>query len=118
MTVSSRTPEGEPYRCPVCERWVLVEPSSPFGDSICPRCGQLLWWFGTRIEVEPGTIRLDTPVRDFGVDSLDVVELVMEAEERFGITVSDEDAERVETVADWLRLIERLWRRSRGEGPP
>ena len=35
---------------------------------------------------------------DLGADSLDVVELVMALEEAFGITIPDEDAEKITTV--------------------
>lgn len=38
-----RTPEGEPYRCPMCARVVRIEPSWPSDDLICPFCGTLLW---------------------------------------------------------------------------
>jgi acyl carrier protein len=41
MTISSRTPEGTPHRCPVCGHGLRVEPSLFFGDAPCPRCGGL-----------------------------------------------------------------------------
>lgn len=44
MRVSSRTPEGEPNRCPVCGHRMLLEPSRPPGDAPCPACGSLLWF--------------------------------------------------------------------------
>jgi hypothetical protein len=44
MIPSSRTPEGQPCRCPVCHREVRIEPSFPTGDAPCPHCGQLLWF--------------------------------------------------------------------------
>ena len=43
MIVSSRTPEGRPNHCPLCDKDIVLEPSSPFGDAPCPCCGQLLW---------------------------------------------------------------------------
>jgi acyl carrier protein len=39
-------------------------------------------------------------VADLGADSLDLVELVMAAEEEFGIEISDDDAERIVSVRD------------------
>jgi hypothetical protein len=44
MIISSRTPEGEPNRCPVCGSAVRVEPSLPALDAPCPACGCLLWF--------------------------------------------------------------------------
>jgi hypothetical protein len=43
MVVSSRTPEGEPNRCPICGNKCCVEPSLT-GDAPCPSCGHLLWF--------------------------------------------------------------------------
>jgi hypothetical protein len=48
--ISSRTPEGDPNKCPVCGNEVCVEPSLWFGDAPCPSCGHLLWFFRTRRE--------------------------------------------------------------------
>jgi acyl carrier protein len=39
------------------------------------------------------------------LDSLDIVELVMEAEEKFGISIADADAERMRTVGDLIDYI-------------
>ena len=43
---------------------------------------------------------------DLGADSLDLVELVLAMEERFEIEIPDEDAVRLETVADAIRYVE------------
>lgn len=40
---SSRTPEGEPVRCPTCGAESRVDVSSPPGDTVCPVCGVHLW---------------------------------------------------------------------------
>jgi hypothetical protein len=44
MTPSSRTPEGQPNRCPFCKKAIRIEPSSPLGDAPCPHCGCLIWF--------------------------------------------------------------------------
>lgn len=44
MEPSSRTPEGEPHRCPLCGNALRIEPSRPPGDAPCPHCGHLLWF--------------------------------------------------------------------------
>ncbi len=44
---------------------------------------------------------------DLGADSLDTVELIMEFEKAFGITIPDEDAgEKIATVGDAIAYIE------------
>jgi acyl carrier protein len=45
---------------------------------------------------------------DLGADSLDMIELVMSLEEEFDIEISDEEAEKVETVKDAVALIDSL----------
>ena len=43
---------------------------------------------------------------DLGADSLDVVELIMEMEDVFGIQISDEDAEKITTIGDAVDYID------------
>jgi len=45
-------------------------------------------------------------VDDLGADSLDIVELIMEFEEKFDLEIPDEDAEGIVTVGDAVRYIE------------
>ncbi|MBQ8197684.1 MAG: acyl carrier protein [Clostridia bacterium] len=45
-------------------------------------------------------------IKDLGADSLDVVEMLMNLEEEFGITVPEEDAVNIKTVGDIIKLIE------------
>ncbi len=47
-------------------------------------------------------------IDDLGADSLDTVELVMALEEEFGIEISDEDAEKIQTVGDVAKFIDKL----------
>jgi acyl carrier protein len=42
---------------------------------------------------------------DLGADSLDTVELVMEFEKAFNLTIPDEDAEKIGTVGDAIKYI-------------
>ncbi|MBD5371305.1 MAG: acyl carrier protein [Bacteroides sp.] len=44
--------------------------------------------------------------KDLGADSLDTVELIMEFEKEFGISIPDEDAEKIVTVGDAVNYIE------------
>ena len=43
---------------------------------------------------------------DLGADSLDTVELIMEFEKEFGITIPDDQAEKISTVGDAIAYIE------------
>ena len=47
-----------------------------------------------------------TFVNDLGADSLDTVELVMELEDEFDISIPDEDAEKIQTVGQAIKYIE------------
>lgn len=110
MAISSRTPEGMPHRCPICGQDAAIDPSFPSGDSTCPSCGHLLWWFRDRLSRTSGLsaeqIRLDSSFQDvFGADSLDVAELAMEIEQEFNITIPDDAAVQIRTVEDVIRYI-------------
>lgn len=109
MTISSRTPEGLPNHCPICNSDVCIEPSALFGDATCPQCGSLLWFLNVKsttrlydrsasrsirdrvitivakqLGVAPDKIAENVSlVNDLGSDSLDTVELIMELEEEF-----------------------------------
>lgn len=43
---------------------------------------------------------------DLEADSLDIVELIMAFEDKFGGEISDEDAQNIETVGDVVRYLE------------
>jgi len=44
-------------------------------------------------------------INDLGADSLDTVELVMEFEDEFEISIPDEDAEKIQTVGNAIDYI-------------
>ncbi len=45
-------------------------------------------------------------ITDLGADSLDTVELIMDFEKEFGITIPDEEAEKIKTVGDAIAFVE------------
>ncbi|MBF6594211.1 MAG: acyl carrier protein [Thermaceae bacterium] len=45
-------------------------------------------------------------IEDLGADSLDTVELIMGLEDKFGLEISDEDAEKIRTVQDAISFIQ------------
>lgn len=47
-------------------------------------------------------------VDDLGADSLDVVELLSQLEDEFGITIPDDEVENLVTVADVASALEKL----------
>ncbi len=111
MTISSRTPQGEPTACPLCRAKVVVEPSVLIGDAPCPQCGQWLWFvqmgdtirlfdaretqvsrnrlieiLATQLGVDREKIANNPALFDeMNADSLDFVELVMELEAELGL---------------------------------
>ena len=46
-------------------------------------------------------------VEDLNADSLDLTELIMTFEERFGFEISEEEAEKLKTVGDVVKYIEK-----------
>ena len=46
-------------------------------------------------------------VEDLNADSLDLTELIMTLEERFGCEISEEEAEKLKTVGDVVAYIEK-----------
>ena len=45
-------------------------------------------------------------IDDLGADSLDIVELVMAIEEEFGFEISDDDAEKIQTIGDAINYVD------------
>lgn len=58
--------------------------------------------------VEPEKVTPEATLEDAGADSLDVVELEMELEDRFHIEVPDKALNVTSTFADLVALVERL----------
>jgi len=58
--------------------------------------------------VEPEKVTRDARFReDLEADSLDLVELIMEFEEEFSGTISDEDAQQIRTVGQAVDYVEQ-----------
>jgi acyl carrier protein len=56
--------------------------------------------------VDNSNITRHTTFEDLSPDSLEIVEMVMEAEDAFGITIMEEQAEQLRSVGDLMDLIE------------
>ena len=62
-----------------------------------------------KLGVDPSEVKEEaTFAGDLGGDSLDCVEVIMECEHEFGISVKDEDAAQCSTVKDICDLVEKL----------
>ncbi len=63
----------------------------------------------SQFELDPETVTMETNlIDDLGADSLDVVELIMELEDEFGVTISDEAAAELYTVQRIVDYLEKL----------
>ena len=58
------------------------------------------------LDIDAEEITMDSRFReDLEADSLDLVELIMEFEERFGGEISDEDAQKITTVGEAVNYV-------------
>ena len=93
MTDKDRAPDGAPEaeQLPVDER---------VRELICEQ-----------LSVQPDEVTPEaTFVNDLNADSLDMVELMMALEESFGTDISEDEAERIQTVGDAVAFIEQRLR--------
>ena len=62
-----------------------------------------------QLSVSPDQVKLDSKIiEDLGADSLDVVELVMALEEKFGIEIPDSESEKLVSIKDVVDYIDNL----------
>lgn len=61
--------------------------------------------FCERVHID--SIDEDKPLNELGLDSLDVVEMCMDLEDRYGFSLDPEDLTSLKTVGDILNLIEK-----------
>merc|ERR1739848_715726 len=59
-------------------------------------------------KVDPSAVSATSSFKDLGLDSLDAVEVVMAIEDEFGIEITDEDAEKINTVKQAVDFIAAL----------
>ncbi|MBP3224796.1 acyl carrier protein [Campylobacter sp. JMF_01 NE2] len=62
-----------------------------------------------QLSVAPDQVKPEAKIiEDLGADSLDVVELVMALEEKFGIEIPDSESEKLVTIGDVVSYVESL----------
>jgi acyl carrier protein len=57
--------------------------------------------------IDPSELSRDTNFLDIGADSLDMVELSIELDEAFGITISQQDISAIKTLGNAVDFIEK-----------
>jgi acyl carrier protein len=108
MTGLFSTRDGLPTRCPTCGGELFLQLVQPAGVALCPGCGRLFRRICKKFALADG-VTLSTALReDLGMDSFDLVELVVELEEEFRITIPDELAKSIRTVGDIIAVVESL----------
>lgn len=61
-----------------------------------------------QLGVDPSEVTLEKSfIEDLNADSLDITELVMTFEERFGFDITEEEAEQLKTVGDVVTFIKQ-----------
>ncbi len=119
MFISTRTPEGRPARCPICNTAVSVLPCEPLGDAPCPNCGTLLWPIllnatAYLIQAEIVSAELRREMLNLvhrcqtAPDSLARVELILQFEERVALAVPDDLTKTWSTLDDFLSWLQHL----------
>lgn len=59
-----------------------------------------------QLGVEEADIKMEASFQDdLDADSLDLVELIMEMEDKFSVKISDEDAEKIRTVGEAVNYV-------------
>jgi acyl carrier protein len=60
-----------------------------------------------QLKVDESIITMDTHLmKDLEADSIDAVEIIILIEEKYGIEIPDEDAEKFQRVGDLVRYVE------------
>ncbi len=61
-----------------------------------------------QLGISERTVSRDSDVvNDLGADSIDIVQLLMTMEDEFGVTVAEDEADKLKTVGDIVELIEK-----------
>ena len=113
------------------ESTIVGVAASPLAADACPQCGTLLWFVPTQggaVFFDAETVealwerlaeficaRAGVPkhhlapskafVEDLGIDTLDIIELIMGLEEEFGVTIPDAEGERMRTPGDFMNFV-------------
>lgn len=85
--------------------WII--PGLPKECSVSPVEEKVIDIVSEQLNIPKEDIKLESSFQDdLKADSLDVVELVMEFEDEFEVTIPDEDYEKIRTVGDAIKYIQ------------
>ena len=69
--------------------------------------GKVVEIIADKLGVDAAEVKAESSyTNDLGADSLDTVELIMELEKEFNVTIPDSDAEKIQTVGDAIAYID------------
>jgi hypothetical protein len=123
MTIAVRATGGGTGTCSVCGALVVIDRTAGLGEIPCPMCGVLLWFLetfeGGRFhcwDEVPADFRerlrvLLTRHDDFLLrcDSLDLVEIALEIEDEFGVSIPEEELRKMRGVGDIIEYLFCRW---------
>ncbi len=64
---------------------------------------------------EGGFSKNDDLIAKHGMDSMQRIEILIAIEKRFGISVPDDEAQKIRSLADFVGVVERLVESAKGE---
>lgn len=96
-------------RCPICYHESLGSIDRP----CCAECNDVLSWFRMRLgrntEAEGKAVTVHCSFsRDLAIDSLDLVEIMIDLENDFDVSISGVDALAIDTVGDAISYVRRI----------
>ena len=69
---------------------------------------KLVSYVSKQLEIDASEITPESTFESLGIDSLDIVELVMALEETFGVEIPDSEAEKISTVGDVVEYVQNI----------
>ena len=70
------------------------------------------------MRIPPETVNIDSTFAELGIDSLDGVNLLFEMEDEFDISIEDDKARSISSVAEMIDGIQRLLAAKSGNAAP
>lgn len=64
-------------------------------------------FIATQAEIDKETIKLETELTALGVDSLKLLTIISDLEEKFNVSISDKELQALNTIKDLLEVIEK-----------